>query len=195
MTIERPWHYRRVLVTGATGLLGSWLTSWLAEQKADVVALVRDAVPRANFLRLGLDQQVNVVQGALEDYQLLERTINEYEVEVIFHIAAQTLVGIANRNPISTFTSNIQGTWNLLETARRHTGLRALVVASSDKAYGTQADLPYREEAPLVGRHPYDVSKSCVDLIAQSYWPDPPTKIGSLPRSRISLLVDRAFLR
>ena len=105
-----------------------------------------------------------------QDYQLLERTINEYEVEVIFHIAAQTLVGIANRNPISTFTSNIQGTWNLLEAARRHTGLRALVVASSDKAYGTQADLPYREEAPLVGRHPYDVSKSCVDLIAQSYW-------------------------
>ena len=170
MTVEQPWHYRRVLVTGATGLLGSWLTAWLVEQKAEVVALVRDAVPRANFRRLGLDQQVNVVQGSLEDYQLLERTINEYEVEVIFHIAAQTLVGIANRNPISTFTSNIQGTWNLLEAARRHTGLRALVVASSDKAYGTQADLPYREEAPLVGRHPYDVSKSCVDLIAQSYW-------------------------
>ncbi len=159
-----------MLVTGATGLLGSWLTSWLVEQKAEVVALVRDAVPRANFVRLGLDNQVNVVRGGLEDYQLLERTINEYEVEVIFHIAAQTLVGIANRNPISTFTSNIQGTWNLLEAARRHTGLRALVVASSDKAYGTQAELPYREEAPLVGRHPYDVSKSCVDLIAQSYW-------------------------
>ena len=106
MTAEQPWHYRRVLVTGATGLLGSWLTSWLVEQKAEVVALVRDAVPRANFVRLGLDNQVNVVRGGLEDYQLLERTINEYEVEVIFHIAAQTLVGIANRNPISTFTSN-----------------------------------------------------------------------------------------
>ena len=151
-----------MLVTGATGLLGSWLTQWLVDRNAEVVALVRDGVPRANFQRLGLDQRVNVVQGALEDYHLLERTINEYEVEVIFHVAAQTLVGIANSNPLSTFTSNIQGTWNLLEAARRHTGLRALVVASSDKAYGTQADLPYREEAPLVGRHPYDVSKSCL---------------------------------
>lgn len=166
----RPWQRRRVFVTGATGFLGSWLTQRLIESGADVVALARDEVARSNFRRLGLDAQVTTVRGALEDYLLIERLLNEYEIEVVFHAAAQTLVGIANQNPLSTFTANVQGTWNVLEAARRQRGIRAVVVASSDKAYGTQTELPYREDAPLVGRHPYDVSKSCVDLIAQSYW-------------------------
>jgi CDP-glucose 4,6-dehydratase len=170
MSAPNPWKRRRVLVTGCTGLLGSWLSAWLADRQAEVVGLVRDAVPRSNFHRLGLDRRVSIVNGELEDYLLLERTLNEYEIEVVFHLAAQAVVGAANRSPLSTFTSNIQGTWNMLEAARRHPGIRAVVVASSDKAYGAQEELPYRESTPLVGRHPYDVSKSCVDLIAQSYW-------------------------
>jgi len=164
------WRRRRVLVTGCTGLLGSWLSSWLIKQKADVVGLVRDSVPRSNFNRLQLDERISIVHGALEDYGTVERALNEYEIEVVFHTGAQTLVGIANANPLSTFSANIQGTWNVLEAARHLSGTRAVIVASSDKAYGTQATLPYTEDAPLIGRHPYDVSKSCVDLIAQSYW-------------------------
>jgi len=110
------------------------------------------------------------VRGELEDVALIERTLNEYEIEVVFHLAAQTIVGIANRSPLSTFSANIAGTWNVLEAARRVTCVKAFVMASSDKAYGTHDILPYREDAPLTGRHPYDVSKSCADLIAQSYW-------------------------
>lgn len=164
------WKQRKVLVTGCTGLLGAWLTDWLARQEADVVGLVRDRVPGSNFYWLGLDKRVTTVEGTIENYDLIERMLNEYEIEVVFHLAAQTLVGIANENPRSTFSSNITGTWNVLEAARRASRIKAIVLASSDKAYGTQAVLPYREEAPLVGRHPYDVSKSCADLIAQMYW-------------------------
>lgn len=164
------WRYRPVLVTGCTGLLGSWLTAWLVERGAHVIGLVRDSVPASNFHRLGLDSRVTVVHGAVEDYDLLERALNEYEIEVVFHLAAQTLVGIANANPRSTFSTNIAGTANVLEAVRRSRRVRALVVASSDKAYGAQAELPYRESAPLIGRHPYDVSKSCADLLAQAYW-------------------------
>src|SRR5439155_11784392 len=124
----------------------------------------------SNFYRFGLDKRVATVRGDLEDYSLIERILNEYEVEVVFHLAAQTIVGIANHNPLSTFSANIQGTWNVLEAARHARSIKAVVQASSDKAYGTHAMLPYTEEAPLVGRHPYDVSKSCADLIAQAYW-------------------------
>lgn len=165
-----PWRHRRVLVTGCTGLLGAWLTDWLDQRQADVIGLVRDNVPKSNFYLIGLDKRITCVRGVVEDYDLLERILNEYEIEAVFHLAAQTLVGIANENPRSTFSSNVAGTWNLLEACRRSRRVRAIVVASSDKAYGTQANLPYREEAPLVGRHPYDVSKSCLDLIAQMYW-------------------------
>lgn len=164
------WHRRRVFVTGCTGLLGTWLTEWLVERGAEVVGLVRDMVPKSGFYGRGLGERTVTVRGAVEDYDLLERALNEYEVEVIFHLAAQTVVGVANENPRSTFSANVLGTGNLLEAARRATSVRAVVVASSDKAYGTQAELPYREEAALVGRHPYDVSKSCADLIAQAYW-------------------------
>lgn len=164
------WRRRRVFVTGCTGLLGSWLTDWLVRQEAGVVGLIRDSVPDSNFYRLGLQARTVTVRGALEDFVLVERILNEYEIEVVFHVAAQTQVGIANENPLSTFAANITGTWNVLEAGRRHRGLRAMVVASSDKAYGTKEELPYHEDTPLVGRHPYDVSKSCADLLAQTYW-------------------------
>lgn len=164
------WRRKRVLVTGCTGLLGGWLTEWLVTAGADVVGLVRDSVPGSNFHRLGLADRVVTVRGELEDYGAIDRILNEYEVEVVFHLGAQTIVGIANENPLSTFSANITGTWNVLEAARRSSRVKAIVLASSDKAYGTHAELPYRETAPLIGRHPYDVSKSCADLIAQAYF-------------------------
>lgn len=164
------WLRKRVLVTGCTGLLGSWMTDWLVRAGADVVGLVRDSVPTSNFHRLGLASRVTTVRGALEDFPLIERVINEHEISVVFHLGAQTIVGIANENPRSTFSANIEGTWNILEAARRSSRVKAIILASSDKAYGTHAELPYRETAPLIGRHPYDVSKSCADLIAQAYF-------------------------
>ena len=171
MTVKSAiWRRRRVFVTGCTGLVGAWLTDWLVSAGADVVGLVRDSVPGSNFYSLGLDRKIVSVRGDLEDYALIERTLNEYEIEVVFHLAAQTIVGIANHNPLSTFSANIAGSWNVLEAARHAKHITAVVMASSDKAYGTHEVLPYTEEAPLIGRHPYDVSKSCADLIAQSYW-------------------------
>lgn len=164
------WRDRPVFVTGCTGLLGSWLTADLVEQGANVVGLVRDTVPRTNFLKLGLENRITLVRGEVEDYFLLERILNEYEIEAVFHLAAQTIVTIANRNPVSTFETNIKGTWNLLEACRRSPTVKRIVVASSDKAYGDQDTLPYREDAPLQGAHPYDVSKSAADLLATSYW-------------------------
>jgi CDP-glucose 4,6-dehydratase len=164
------WRDRRVFVTGATGLLGSWVVADLVDRGAAVVALVRDHVAGSNFARLGLDAKVDTVRGALDDRELLERVLGEYEVASVIHLAAQTIVGVANRNPVSTFESNVRGTWNLLEACRRSPLVREIVVASSDKAYGDQEALPYAEEAPLEGRHPYDVSKSCADLIARSYF-------------------------
>jgi CDP-glucose 4,6-dehydratase len=126
-------------------------------------------VPQSELVRSRLIEQVKVVRGDIRDRDLLERTLGEYEIDTVIHLAAQTIVGIANRNPISTFESNIQGTWNLLEACRRSPGVKSIVVASSDKAYGDQEVLPYGEDTPLEGRHPYDVSKSCSDLIAQAY--------------------------
>src|SRR6185295_3732808 len=163
------WKERPVLVTGATGLLGSWLTRALVERGASVVALVRDWVPENELFRSGTLNEVTVVRGDVQDQGTVERALGEYEVDTVFHLAAQTIVGIANRNPISTFESNIRGTWTVLEACRRSPMVRQIVVASSDKAYGSHDSLPYSEEAPLQGRHPYDVSKSCADLIAQSY--------------------------
>lgn len=164
------WRNRNVFVTGGTGLLGSWLVEELVRRGANVVGLVRDLVPRARLNWSGTVNRINVVRGPVEDYPLLERTLNEYEIETVFHLAAQTIVGTANRNPVSTFETNIQGTWNLLEACRRNPLVRQIVVASSDKAYGEQAKLPYDESTPLEGRHPYDVSKSCVDLLCQAYF-------------------------
>ena len=168
-TVNPYWRDRSVLVTGATGLLGSWLTRHLVDEGANVVCLVRDWVPQSEFIRSGVMGSVSTVRGDIVDQPLLERMIGEYEVEVVFHLAAQTIVGIANRNPVSTFSANIEGTWTLLEACRRSPKVASIVVASSDKAYGDQTVLPYTESMPLQGRHPYDVSKSCADLIAQSY--------------------------
>lgn len=163
------WRDRPTLVTGATGLLGSWLTRRLEAAGADVVCLVRDWVPQSELVRSKTFERVKVVRGDVRDRDLIERVLGEYETDTVFHLAAQTIVGIANLNPISTFESNIQGTWNLLEACRRSPRVRSIVVASSDKAYGHKDELPYAEHHALEGRHPYDVSKSCADLIAQSY--------------------------
>ncbi|HEY8505024.1 MAG TPA: GDP-mannose 4,6-dehydratase, partial [Gemmataceae bacterium] len=163
------WRDRPTLVTGATGLVGGWLVRRLLGLGADVVCLVRDEVPQCELVRGGLIRRVKVVRGDLCDQPLLERTLGEFEIDTVFHLAAQTIVGIANRNPLSTFETNVRGTWLLLEACRRSPAVRQIVFASSDKAYGEHTELPYREDAPLKGRHPYDVSKSCSDLIAQTY--------------------------
>lgn len=164
------WARRPVFVTGATGLLGSTLCRLLVARGAEVAVLIRDRIPRSNFSLLGLERKVNTVRGAVEDAALLERAINEYEADTVFHLAAQTIVGTANRGPLSTFESNIRGTWCLLEACRRNPAVRRVVVSTSDKAYGEQAKLPYDESMPMQGRHPYDVSKSCADLLARSYF-------------------------
>ncbi len=158
-----------MFVTGATGLFGGWLVRKLVEFKSDVVCLVRDWVPQSEFVRSELISKVKVVRGDVRDQALLERILGEYEIETVIHLAAQTIVTIANRNPVTTFETNIGGTWSLLEACRRSPKVGQIIMASSDKAYGDQIDLPYHEETPLQGRHPYDVSKSCADLIAHSY--------------------------
>lgn len=157
------------MITGCTGFLGSWLTAVLLDCGADVVGLVRDSVPQSLLVQSGDINRIKVVRGELCDYPLLERTLAEYEIHTIFHLAAQTIVGIANRAPLSTFETNIRGAYLLLEAARRNPTIQAVVVASSEKAYGTPIELPFHEGMSLQGRHPYDVSKSCADLIAQSY--------------------------
>ncbi len=163
------WLDRPTLVTGATGLVGGWLVPRLLDAGAELVCLVRDWVPQSELVRAGYLDHVKVVRGDVRDQATIERVLGEYEVDTVFHLAAQTIVGIANRNPVSTFETNIAGTWALLEACRRSPTVKQIVVASSDKAYGAHEVLPYREEAPLAGSHPYDVSKSCTDLIAQSY--------------------------
>jgi CDP-glucose 4,6-dehydratase len=166
---QRFWQDRPTLVTGGTGLLGGWLVRRLLDAGADVVCLVRDWAPQSEFVRARLIDRVKVVNGDVRSQSLLERVLGEYEIDTVIHLAAQTIVGIANRNPVSTFKTNIGGTWALLEACRRSPTVKQIVVASSDKAYGEHKQLPYNEDAPLTGRHPYDVSKSCADLIAQSY--------------------------
>ncbi|MBX7221897.1 MAG: GDP-mannose 4,6-dehydratase [Blastocatellia bacterium] len=163
------WRDRPTLVTGATGLVGGWLVKRLVGLGADVVCLVRDWVPQAELVQSGTLDRVKTVRGDICDQSLLERVLGEFEINTCIHLAAQTIVGIANRNPVSTFEANIAGTWRLLEACRRSPAVKQIVMASSDKAYGDQEVLPYREDTPLAGRHPYDVSKSCADLIAHSY--------------------------
>lgn len=166
---ESSWAGRRVFVTGATGIVGSWLVKSLLADGAVVIALVRDADPSSELIRSGDICRVSVVNGAVEDLLTLERALLEHEVDTIFHLAAQTTVMAARRSPLITFEANIRGTYNLLEVCRRHAqGIRSVIVASSDKAYGEQS-LPYTEDRPLLGRNPYDVSKSCADLLTQAY--------------------------
>ncbi len=167
--MNKFWLDRPVFVTGATGLVGSWLVKRLLEQGADVICLVRDWVPQSELTRTGMINKVKSVRGDVRDQKLLERILGEFEIDTVIHLAAQTIVTIANRNPVSTFETNIGGTWALLEACRRSPKVKQIVVASSDKAYGDQETLPYDEDMPLQGRHPYDASKSCADLIAQTY--------------------------
>ena len=169
MTQNTFWQNRNVFVTGASGFLGSWVTSELNKRGANVVGLVRD-VSKTGKDSLIPGAGLNfTVFGALEDLPLLTRAINEYEIDTVLHLGAQPIVGIANRNPVSTFEANIRGSWNLLEACRQVSTVKRIVVASSDKAYGEQPRLPYDEGMPLQGMHPYDVSKSCTDLISQTY--------------------------
>ncbi len=163
------WPGRNVLVTGCTGFLGWCLTDELVGNKANVVGLIRDLVPQAPFFLGGLDRKISAVHGSVEEYAILERALNEYEIDTVFHLAAQAIVGVANRNPMATFESNIKGTWTLLEACRRSEGVSRVIVASSDKAYGIHDELPYTEAFALQGNHPYDVSKSCADLISITY--------------------------
>jgi CDP-glucose 4,6-dehydratase len=163
------WLDRPTFVTGGSGLVGGWLLQRLLDFGAEVVCLMRDWVPQAEWVRKGMLDKVKVVRGDVRDQALLERILGEYEIDTVIHLAAQTTVPVANRNPISTFETNIAGTWALLEACRRSPLVKQVVIASSDKAYGAQEDLPYNEERPLQGRNPYDVSKSCADLIAQTY--------------------------
>jgi len=160
---------RSVFVTGAYGLLGAWLTRALVERGDRVVVLQRDRAPRSALLLESLEDALDVVHGDLNEPGLVARALGEYEVDTVFHLAAQTIVGTANRSPLATFESNVRGTWTLLEACRLHVAER-VVVAASDKAYGASATLPYREEMPLDPRYPYDVSKAATDMIARSYW-------------------------
>jgi CDP-glucose 4,6-dehydratase len=163
------WRGRHVLVTGAGGFVGSCLSQRLVELQAKVTVILRDRVGTNNFAHLGLENQVNIVFGSITDVGLVERALNEYENNICFHLAAQAIVGVANRSPMSTFESNIRGSWIVLEACRQHPLIEALVFASSDKAYGTQPLLPYTESMPLLGSNPYDASKACGDVLARTY--------------------------
>jgi CDP-glucose 4,6-dehydratase len=163
------WRDRPTFVTGGSGLLGGWLVRRLVDLGADVVCLLRDWVPQSELVRGGLLDRIRVVRGDVRDQPLIERVLGEYEISTVLHLAAQTIVGVANRNPLATFETNVGGTWALLEACRRSPTVRSVVVASSDKAYGDHGSMAYDEETPLAGRHPYDASKACADLIARSY--------------------------
>jgi CDP-glucose 4,6-dehydratase len=164
------WRGRRVLVTGATGIVGSWVVKSLLERHATVVALCVDVDPQCELVRSGDIARVKQAYGSLEDYASVERAVGVWEVDTVIHLGAQTLVGVAARAPVATFEANIRGTYHLLDACRVHAPMiQAVVVASSDKAYGSSPQLPYTEDTPLRARHPYDVSKACTDLLAQTY--------------------------
>jgi CDP-glucose 4,6-dehydratase len=164
------WSGRTVFITGANGFVGSWLARELVAQGATVVALVRDATPKAGLaLHPGLTDRLTQVRGDLLDYALLQRILTEFDIDSVFHLAAQAIVAVANRSPLSTFESNIRGTWQLLEACRLSPLVKRVVVASSDKAYGDQPVLPYTEDQALNGVHPYDASKVCTDIVARAY--------------------------
>jgi CDP-glucose 4,6-dehydratase len=163
------WRDRAVFVTGGTGLCGSWLINRLLQLDANVVALVRDWPAGSELVRSKNALATTLVNGDVRDQSLIERICGDYEIEAVFHLAAQTIVPVANRNPIETYDTNVRGTWSVLEACRRSPKIRAVVVASSDKAYGPQTELPYRESTPLEPVEPYDVSKACADLISRQY--------------------------
>jgi CDP-glucose 4,6-dehydratase len=164
------WQDRTVLVTGATGLVGSWLCKRLLAEGAHVVALVAEVDPRSEIVRSGTLPQVTVVPGLLSDPVAIDRAVLGHQVQTVFHLGAQTIVGAARIDPVATFEANIRGTYLLLDACRRAGGrVEQVVVASSDKAYGRSGQLPYTEGMALHGVQPYEVSKSCTDLLAQSF--------------------------
>lgn len=164
------WLLKNTLVTGASGFLGGYLVEELIGKGANVIAIVRDQVPKSRLFFEGIDQNITITKGDIEDYFFVRRVLNEYEISAVFHLAAQTIVPIANRFPISTFDSNVKGTWNVLEACRDAELVKEVIVASSDKAYGAKDKLPYYETDPLNAKHPYDLSKTFTDLLAQSYF-------------------------
>lgn len=164
------WQNENVFVTGGNGFIGSWLVKGLVENGAKVVVLVRDITQHDALAILGIKNRITIVRGELTDYAVLARILNEYSISYCFHLAAQAIVGVANRSPISTFETNIRGTWQLLEACRNHKLIQGVIVASSDKAYGEHDHLPYTEDFPLLGIFPYDASKACADILARSYY-------------------------
>ncbi|MBI2573087.1 SDR family NAD(P)-dependent oxidoreductase [Candidatus Woesearchaeota archaeon] len=165
------WSNKNVFITGADGFIGGWIAKVLVERGANVVVLARDDKKESALKLHHIEHKVNIVHGDITDFSLLRRIINEYEIEYCFHLAAQALVQIANRSPLSTFETNIKGTWTLLEAVREVASPRfkALIVASTDKAYGIHEELPYTEESELRGIYPYDASKVCADVLARCY--------------------------
>ena len=166
---DHKWRGRSVLVTGAGGFVGSQLAQQLVQLGASVTVILRDEPVASNFRLLGLHDRTTVVRGSIADYQVVERAVNENDIDTCFHLAAQAIVGVANRSPMSTFESNIKGTWTVLEACRTARLVDRVVVASSDKAYGTQRTLPYREDMALLGSNPYDASKVCTDVLVRTY--------------------------
>ena len=178
-----------VLVTGAQGFVGSWLSERLLNEGAEVVTLLRDVEPESHFALSGLADRCTQVRGDLTEYDTLTRALNEHGIRAVFHLAAQTLVGIANRSPLSTFETNIRGTYMLLEACRTigvvSNPIERIVVASSDKAYGRHEQLPYKEDFALQPLYPYDVSKGATDMLARSYaatygMPTAVTRLGNI---------------
>ena len=163
------WKERPVLVTGGSGLLGGWLVKRLLSARARLVCLVRERMPHPGVVAPDLLRDAKLVHGEIRDQTLLERTLKDDGIDTVFHVAAQAIVGMANRNPVATFETNVQGTWCLLEACRQTPGVHQIIVSSSDKAYGEHAELPYREDMALLGLHPYEVSKACADRLATSY--------------------------
>jgi CDP-glucose 4,6-dehydratase len=164
------WEDRNVLVTGADGFIGSWLAKRLVDEKANVITVARDLKKDANFKLMGIKERMTIVQADLVEYEKVHRAINQFSIDTCFHLAAQAIVQFANHSPLSTFESNIKGTWNVLEACRNSKNIERIVVASSDKAYGSQEKLPYTENSPLLGLYPYDASKACADILARSYY-------------------------
>lgn len=164
------WKEKNVLVTGADGFIASWIAKDLVDRKSNVITIVRDIKkPRISLDFLDIRNKITIVQGDITDYSLVQRVFNEYSIDTCFHLAAQAIVGTANRSPVSTFDSNIKGTWTILEAVRNSKKIERVVVASSDKAYGDQKKLPYTEDMPLLGIYPYDASKVCTDVLSRSF--------------------------
>ncbi len=170
------WQDLNVFVTGADGFIASWLAKELVESGANVTIITRDLRKNPGYKLLKIEDKVNIVIGDIVNYSTVERVLNEYSIDTCFHLAAQALVQTANRSPLSTFESNIKGTWNVLEASRVTETVKRIVVASSDKAYGIQEKLPYTEDNPLLGSFPYDASKACTDILSRCYF-----KTYSLP--------------